>query len=95
MANGLNGNGNLKMGQVVDYIFKFLIGVTTVLVVSIWSQIANIENRVTAIEASRFTTGDGIVLWREVEQRVTREELMARLDHIESMIQELREYHRP
>ena len=86
-----NGNGHIKMGTALDYLMKFLIGITTVLVVSIWTTVSALDNRVTAIEASRFTTADGLELWREVDDKVSRAELMARLDHIEDLLQELRE----
>jgi len=86
-----NGNGHIKMSTALDYLMKFLIGVTTILVVSIWTTVSALDNRVTMIEASRFTTADGLELWREVDSKVTRAELMSRLDHIEAMIQEIRE----
>ena len=86
-----NGNGHIKVATALDWLMKFLIGVTTILVVSIWSTVSALDNRVTAIEASRFTTNDGLELWREVYDKVSRTELMNRLSHIEDMLQELRE----
>lgn len=89
MSNGTN----ITAGQALDYLVKFLVGVTTVLVISIWTMMADLDTRVTAIEANRFTTADGLALWREVDKKVSRAELMDRLDHIEDMIAELREFH--
>ena len=84
-------NGHISGATALDYRMKFLIGVTTILVVSIWTTVSTLDNRVTAIEASRFTTADGLELWREVDDKVSRAELMDRLDHIEAMLQEVRE----
>ena len=68
---------------------KVLLGVTTALVVSIWTTVGTLDNRVTAIESSRFTTADGLELWREVDSKVSRSELSAQLDHLEDMIQDI------
>ena len=87
-----HGNGrHITAALALDYLVKFLVGVTTILVVSIWTTVSSLDNRVTAIESSRFTTADGLELWREVDVKVSRVEMMDRLDHIEEMIREIRD----
>ena len=90
MANGFNA-ANVKPGQWLDWLMKGLLGITTALVVSIWSTVGSLDNRVTAIEASRFTTADGLLIWREVDSKVSRDELISRLDHLGVMIQSIQQ----
>ena len=87
MANGTNVT--IRPGQWLDWLMKIMLGITTALVVSIWSTVGNLDNRVTVIESSRFTTADGLALWREVDGKVSRDELANRLDHLEDLIQDI------
>jgi len=88
MTNGATGR-SITPAEVLDWVMKVLLGVTTALVVSIWTTVGTLDNRVTAIESSRFTTADGLELWREVDSKVSRSELSAQLDHLEDMIQDI------
>jgi len=90
MVNGTTGR-TITPSEVLDWVMKVLLGVTTALVVSIWTTVGNLDNRVTAIESSRFTTADGLELWREVDDKVGRDELYDRLDHLEDMIQDIQQ----
>lgn len=80
---------NVTPSQVLDWVMKVLLGITTALVVSIWTTVGTLDNRVTAIESSRFTTADGLLLWREVDSKVSRQELSDRLDHLEDMVADI------
>jgi len=88
MTNGATGR-SITPAEVLDWVMKVLLGVTTALVVSIWTTVGTLDNRVTAIESSRFTTADGLELWREVDSKVSRAELSAQLTHLEDMIQDI------
>lgn len=61
--------------QLLEWLWRM----TTVLLlpILIWVVLSlqQIDRRITAIEASRFTASHGQEVWRALEQRVTRQEL--------------------
>lgn len=100
---GKNGNGNGKRypptaqsNAVVawlEFIIKLLI-----IPALIWG--VNIERRITRIESSRFTTEDGLSVWRELDRKIDRtdvppiwfqdevDDLKERQNRFETMLQD-------
>lgn len=87
MANG-NGNGNGRFNKVVtgkdvlNWLVPALLAFVSAGIVMIISRLDNIEknqldqhNRLLVIESSRFTAADGMLVWRELDKKVGREEL--------------------
>jgi len=50
------------------------------------SEVNNLDRRVLAIESNRFTSNDGLEVWRQLGDRPTRAELEERLTRIEQKL---------
>lgn len=92
----LNGNGNgkrISAKNVLTWLVPALLAFLSVGVYSTWQRVSDIHDmqaaittRITAIEYSRFTTADGLELWREVGTKVDRDELYIQLAEIKELI---------
>lgn len=87
MANG-SGSGNGRFNKVVtgkdilNWLVPALLAFVSAGIVMIISRLDSIEqnqldqhNRILIIESSRFTAADGMLVWRELDKKVGREEL--------------------
>ena len=69
MANGVHLNGNAKAALEIG--FKVLITLYVPLLIWMGGLLIGISNRVTAIEANRFTSNDGTEIWQALAVRPT------------------------
>jgi len=79
--------------QVFDLAYRFLTALMVPLLIWLGSMLRSIERatteldrRVTAIEANRFTSVDGLAIWQEMATRPTRQELEGKLTRLEQTI---------
>lgn len=94
----LNGNGNgrhISAKTMLTWLVPALLTFLSVGMYSTWQRVgaihemqASMSSRITAIEYSRFTTANGLELWREVGNKVDRDELTAELSEIKELIRE-------
>ena len=92
MANGKNG---VTVRWIWDNLLRFLIPMIALGVGVLLKNDFDHERRLTAIEASRFTTEDGLQVWREMDRKADRDdvptpEVLRRLTAIEHELTELR-----
>ena len=93
----VNGNGKriLVAKDFLNWIIPVLLTLLTAGVVMVYSRLGEIHDfqatmdaRLIKIEASRFTTSDGLALWRELDGKVGRDEMATALSEIKLLLRE-------
>lgn len=74
VLNKLNG-----AATVLEWTYRFFSVALVPLLIWLSATLISLDRRVTAIEANRFTAADGLEVWRELERRPTRAEVVEEL----------------
>lgn len=101
MANGNGGvytNGRLTYRQLLQWVVPVLLGAMVTGMIAIWSKLDSIQgdlraidSRVVAVENSRFTTADGLNMWRGIDGKVSQDDFNAAIRRIEDILDEIRQ----
>jgi len=65
-VTGINGNGKKLLPLILNIVFGVLVTIITMLTCYSLRQVTVNANRLTAVEASRFTASDGLTVWKEI-----------------------------
>lgn len=96
MANG--NDMRLTYKQALQWIVPVLLGALVTGMIAIWGKLESIQTdlrtidtRLVAVESNRFTSSDGLAVWRELDNKVNRDDLNATIQRIELILDEIRQ----
>jgi hypothetical protein len=87
----LNGKASIGAWKILEIAVLALLAINTGLTGWTLNKVVNLSERITAIEANRFTAKDGLELWKEMAKKaysddVPPPEVLRRLDALERQI---------
>lgn len=96
MANG--NDIRLTYKQALQWLVPVLLGALVTGMIAIWGKLESIQidlrtidTRLVAVESNRFTSSDGLAVWRELDNKVNRDDLNATIQRIELILDEIRQ----